>query len=422
MSGDEDFLSNGASGNATHAVTGAMDTMAEGLHGVDSGSGADNTIGGAAGDGLFLLSGSGHKGPDDVAGSEGNEGQQPFRKLAVFTGTGGELFELWIVNFLLTVITLGIYHFWAKVRVRKYLWAHTVVEGEPLEYTGTGKELFMGFLVVIGLVLGYSGIQYGLNRVRPGLGGLANLLLIPIWFFASFRAIRYRLTRTRWRGIRFNLSGSAWEYAKEAMIYYLYVALSAGFATPHLKAALRRFVVSNMWYGNKRFSFDGEAGPLYKTFLSCVGLSVLLVLIGSSCVTLPYTLATNIGMGDQNVVMVILLYAAAFVFLGALSLCWMFYSAALLRWETMHTHFPGLGFRNMMSWKDLLVLKVTNGLIVLFTLGFGLPWVTVRTCRIYTSAMEVQGSLDYVHLAQDTQEAPKYGEGFFEAFGVDIAV
>ena len=55
-------------------------------------------------------------------------------------------------NFLLRIVTLGVYQFWGKTEVRKRIWSAIRLNGEPLQYTGTGKEMFLGFLFVLAVV------------------------------------------------------------------------------------------------------------------------------------------------------------------------------------------------------------------------------------------------------------------------------
>ena len=86
-----------------------------------------------------------------------------------YDGRLSELYAIFIPNLLLTIVTLGVYRFWAITRMRRYLWSRFVFLGERFEYTGTGGELFRGFLLAM-LVLAALGLVRGaaawaLNRV-----------------------------------------------------------------------------------------------------------------------------------------------------------------------------------------------------------------------------------------------------------------
>ena len=143
-----------------------------------------------------------------------------------YRGEGGRLFWLALGTGVLTLLTLGIYRFWAKARIRRYLWSATAPGGNPFEYTGTGLEKFLGFLVAVVILAAYLGILnvvllfLGFSVITGGdpndpmvmfqqvLVLYINLFaLIPLIFFAQYRARRYLLSRTCWRGVRFCVSG-----------------------------------------------------------------------------------------------------------------------------------------------------------------------------------------------------------------------
>lgn len=358
--------------------------------------------------------------------NEGLPGGQSgeFRRLVEFKGNGWQLFKIWIVNFLLTVLTLGIYHFWAKVKVRKYLWSNTVVEGEPLEYTGTGKELFFGFLIIAVVFVVYnSAVHFYVGPAQQIVPSLLLIALVPFWFFATYRAIRYRLTRTVWRGIRFNLSGSAWRFTLVALGQTLLNIITLYLWYPKSRAVLRKRIVGNMWYGSRSFWFTGKAKPLYVPFLVALvgmigfgGAGMMLVDLGSAVGNLN----EDPGRAAVKGLLVALGTVYGMLLLGSLSTYW--FAAVCIRWEAMNTRFPGVEFRSTITLRRMLWLELTNLLLRLCTLGFAAPWLIVRSHRVYLHSLHVQGDLDYVHLAQDEQNAPKHGEGFFEAFDLDLAV
>ena len=132
-----------------------------------------------------------------------------------YYGLLGEAWRLAVKTTFLTIVTLGVYRFWAKTRIRGYFWSRVSANGEPLEYTGTGLELFLGFLIIAAIfipanaVVGMAGLFFGEDAtatlVLGALPGLLVLVLIPL---AVFRARRYRLSRTLWRGVRAGQTGS----------------------------------------------------------------------------------------------------------------------------------------------------------------------------------------------------------------------
>ena len=205
-----------------------------------------------------------------------------------YHGDTGELFKIYIVNFLLTIITLGIYRFWGKTRIRKYLWSHVEFQGDRLEYTGTAKELFIGFLVILFFVLIplfgipeiYLYISDDANLTLPAAFGTLQILivyfLIPV---AIYRARRYRLSRTQWRGIRAGQTGSAFIYALKTFAYIIVEILTLGMTVPIFRKKLNHYRLNNTWFGNSRFEFEADAGPLYGSFFGMIGLYAIMLII-----------------------------------------------------------------------------------------------------------------------------------------------
>ena len=149
-----------------------------------------------------------------------------------FTGTWREYLPIAATNVLLTIVTLGIYRFWATARQRRYLWSRTEVIGDRLEWSGTGKEMFIGFLIVMTVLIPFflfiqflfpAMVARGKEGAAMGIIGLFYIGLIYLGGFARFRALRYRLSRTWWRGIRGGSNDPGWNYGGE---YLGRVALS----------------------------------------------------------------------------------------------------------------------------------------------------------------------------------------------------
>ena len=134
---------------------------------------------------------------------------------AAFYGPRGRLFRILLANFLLNVVMLGVYRIWAKTRLRRFLWRHTKLLGEPLEYTGTGGELFVGFLIAMAILAPLIGVA---SLAQLFVEHIAVNFVVPVVLFlltpvALYRMWRYRFARTLWRGVQFGLDGSSLRYA-----------------------------------------------------------------------------------------------------------------------------------------------------------------------------------------------------------------
>lgn len=200
-------------------------------------------------------------------------------------------------NFFLTLVSLGFYRFWARARLRRYFWSNILIANEPLEYTGTGLELFIGFLIAIAVIapigIGYVILQRVMLGNPAAAGGLSLVYFLVLLCFVQivvFRARRYRLSRTAWRGIYAAQTGSAWRYLALSLLYTLATLLSFGLAMPWRSVALERYKINHSWFGESRFSLDAKAGDLFPYWLVVIGL-LMLPLLAFAAINLAHLVA-----------------------------------------------------------------------------------------------------------------------------------
>jgi len=193
-------------------------------------------------------------------------GTQPL-KLS-FSGQGGEFTRLCLRAGLFTVLTLGLYRFWFLTDTRRLLWRHTRVGSDSLEYRGTGKELLLGFLFALAILapvyLGYFLLGIEAERYKAFASAPFVLLLMLFGVWASYRARRYRLTRTVFRGARFWMKGSGFIYLLRYLAWGFATLLTLGLAYPWMAASLERYKMSNTFYGDLRGSFEGDGWTFFK--------------------------------------------------------------------------------------------------------------------------------------------------------------
>lgn len=196
------------------------------------------------------------------------------RSAALAFGSRRGLFALLIKNMLLSALTLMIYRFWARTALRRFLWSRVRIDGDPLEYTGRGGELFVGFLiamvVLVPILGGFALIEQFLEPasttffVEKIVYALAIYVLVAI---AQFRARAYRLSRTLWRGIRFAQTGSQWAYVRLSLGWALVVLVTLGLAYPWMRWAQARYLIRNTWFGDRAFEFAPYARPPFMPWL-----------------------------------------------------------------------------------------------------------------------------------------------------------
>jgi uncharacterized membrane protein YjgN (DUF898 family) len=210
------------------------------------------------------------------------------------------------VNLILQILTLGIFRFWARTRERRFLWSHVSLGEDRLEYTGKGLELFLGFLIVMIVLIPIGAIFQGLSLAvgdsEPGIIIVTVLYITGLMFLihlAIYRTRRYRLSRTLWRGIRGTLTGSPVRYALVAMAWLPAVALSLGLAAPFMRVALLNRELNNMHLGDRPFVFDGRARDLFAYWI-VPWLTLLAVITGYAGMMYLISDATGVNPYDPD--------------------------------------------------------------------------------------------------------------------------
>ena len=193
-----------------------------------------------------------------------------------FTGGRGDLGWILLRGYALMLPTIGLYRFWLTTAKRRFYWSNTEIGGDALEYTGSATQLLLGFLMALAVFVPLYGLFFYLSTQSSeaaviGYGGVAVIL----WFlmgYAIYRARDFRLSRTLWRGIRFDQQGSAWNYALRRFLWSLLVVVTAGLAYPFMAVSLWRYRYRNSWFGDRQFAFTGGlkqlAGPYYVSWIA----------------------------------------------------------------------------------------------------------------------------------------------------------
>ncbi len=354
------------------------------------------------------------------------------------------LLKLTIVNFLLSIITLGIYRFWARTNVRRHIWSCVQINGEPLEYTGKGIELFRGFLFVfLLLILPLALITAGIVLYEGPTSAkltiiqvLVFLLVYVFWGFAVYRARAYQLSRTNWRGIRGALTGSALIYS---LLYFgslLAKGMSFGWATPVMNTVLQEQIINEMRFGDAAFKFKGRAGALYPTYALCwfltlgafIAAIVFAIAAGAGISNGPIGTAFEHVFGDNSTaeeweygvvgLIIIGTVALILVFLLILPILWAIYTAKELRTFAQYTRFDGAQFQLRATFGSVVWLTIVNLLIFVFTLGIFWPYINQRVVRYVIDRVSLDGAIDIDRIRQSQVPLARRGEGLADVFDV----
>ena len=192
----------------------------------------------------------------------------PLPAPVAFSGDRGEFRRLVTRGAGLEFVTFGFYRFWLATDMRRHLWANTHIDGDAAEYTGRGKELLIGFLfalaILVPIYLAYFIVGVEIERLKAFASVPLFLFFYLFGQFAIYRARRYRLTRTVWRGVRFWMTGSGWAYAGRAALWGLLMMFTLGLILPWREAALERYKMRHSYYGDLQGSFEGSGWEFFK--------------------------------------------------------------------------------------------------------------------------------------------------------------
>lgn len=339
------------------------------------------------------------------------------REAITFSATGSEYFRIWIVNLLLSIVTLGIYSAWAKVRRNRYFYSSTHLAGSSFEYHGNAIAILKGRIAAVVLIAGYNIAL----QISPFIGLLMFVLMAAILPWLVWKSLQFKLYNTSYRGIRFGFDGSA----KQAYKYFLWLpilnAFTGGLMTPFLHQRLKRFQHTESRFGSANFSFDASVGSFYKTYLLFFAILVAglvaLIVVGFGSVFASFAANAN----DPSKIGSILLA------IGAIYL-WMFTVLPLfltmiqnLIWN--HTRLQQHQFASQLTWGRTTFIMLTNLLGIVVTLGLFTPFAHVRWLkyRLEATALLAHGSLDEF-VAATGQQVSATGEGMVDLLDFDLSM
>lgn len=352
-----------------------------------------------------------------------------------FTGSWREYAPIAFTNLLLTIVTLGIYTFWARARTRRYLWSRTRFIDDRLEWTGTGLELFIGYIIaifcfVLPLGLLNLAVQGVLMRGHTGaaalIGAILYVALIYLVGVAIFRALRYRLSRTYWHGIR---GGSdeqgfryGWSYFWRTIVGYL----ALGLMVPWSMTKLWNERWSAMSFGPMRFNATAQWRNVFGRYLIFyfspavlfIALIALLAIFGGiGYATGGFSRGGPTGTGTVAafVIAAVLLYLGFFVALGLVALT---YYAAFFREAAGSLRLGELHFGFTARTMDWVLLYLGNVGLTIATLGIGYIFVPYRNWAFFVRHAEAFGEVTLDEMTQSTTRQPGQGEGLLDAFDV----
>ncbi len=373
-----------------------------------------------------------------------------------FTGSGSEYFRIWIVNLLLTLVTLGIYYPWAKVRRLRYFHSNTLVGGRPLGFHADPKKMLKGYLLVAVLLALYSGA----GHFHAVAGLVAFIAVMLIWPALLKSSMQFRLANTSWRGLRFRFTGDL-RGAYAAMIplfvpalclvaatvfvpdqnqpplWYLYVTggVLAGLAMvfPWLFQRLKAYQHNHYALASQHTQFSASVGSFYKLFgkvlVVYLAISVLLGVLVSLAIFVGVMVmgaSANPFAQGVNSKSVWFIMAAAFGFLALMllfvALIKPYVATRMQNLVWSHTQSEDIRIQSTLKARAMVWLSIKNWVLVVFTLGLYWPFAAVASARMRVEAVGIasQISLDSLVSHARSHEGEAAGDAAGDLFGLDI--
>ncbi len=332
------------------------------------------------------------------ASKQGGDGisRVPFE----FSGKGSEYFKIWLVNIILSIITLGIYSAWAKVRRKQYFYGSTKLFGSSFEYLADPVKILKGRLIVVGFFILYS----VLSNLLPLVSGIMSLVFILILPWLIVRSLVFNARNSALRNVRFGFKGSIKEAVKVYILWPLAAALTLGALSPYVYFRQKKFVVENSVYGRTAFVFTATAREYYRIFFGAlIPIITGIILIAVAGFFLPPVSAL--------VFLVLYLYLMAYFSVKTTNL--LFNTSSL----SHHRFEAGL------KTGEYMMLVLTNSLGVAVTLGLFFPWAKVRALqyKLKHVALLASGNLEGF-IADEKKQVSAIGEEVGDFFDMDFGL
>jgi uncharacterized membrane protein YjgN (DUF898 family) len=336
-----------------------------------------------------------------------------------FHGNGTEYFAIWIVNLLLSIVTLGIYSAWATVRTHRYFYSNTEIAGHRLSYLAEPMQILRGRIIAVLLLASYMII----SNFSPIAGVIVILLIALLTPFIICLGVRFRMRMMAYRNVRFNFK---MRFGR-AFFIFLILPIMAIFtlylAMPWVLKKIDEFLYENIEYGNKQFKPELAASEYYVAAIIASAIAIVGMLI------IGISFATGVGIGGFDLESI----SAGYIFtLFLLTLMYIliivaatsYYKAHIRNHVYNNTKIEAVAnFESNVKFVPLMLLNATNYLMLIFTLGLAIPWVKVRNARFYAEATNVNVLVGINHVvAQSGNQDSAVADEVIGAFDIDISI
>lgn len=304
-----------------------------------------------------------------------------------YHGNGTDLALVMIKNLFLTIITLGFYSPWARTNTRRYFWSNTSFKNDRFTYTGTGEELFKGWVKLFAIIF-VASIAVGIVSfllpvvLKPAAQFLSYPIYVYVFSLAAYSGLKYRALRTLWRQIRFDVYRTK-ELTREFLMIYakgmIFSGLTFGLYFPYFVINKTNFLINKANYGGIYFSFTGKHSEYFKLCLKGFLLSIITL---------------------------------------GIYLPWFFIER--LEYKLKHTHIGQNSFKFTFNGQQIFVYSVVSFLVTILTFGLASPWVIDRFYHLIADNTYLDGTLNLAGVKNIAQSESAFGDDAAISYDVDI--
>ena len=331
-----------------------------------------------------------------------------------FTGNGTEYFSIWMVNLLLTILTLGIYSAWAKVRRMQYFHRNTYLNEASFDYHGTAIAILKGRIIAVTLFASYTIFLQFMPLVGLTIGLLIALVL-PWLLVISFR---FSLYNTSYRGLRFGFAGTIKSAYFAFLALPIFTLLTLYLLAPFTHQRIKAYQHNNSRFGQSAFSFNAGVGGFYKIYF--VTFLLLILIVGLFSLG-AYSMAKG-NMANMPKEAIVGIIVAVYILLIIASLLIVpFFMSRIQNLVWNHTQLGEHRFSSTLTARGLAWIIFTNFFLIIFTMGLFKPFADIRIARyrIENMALLPAGNIEEF-IASEQQKISATGTETAEIFDVDI--
>lgn len=340
---------------------------------------------------------------------------QAGKQLFEFHGTAGEYFKIWIVNTLLSIISLGLYSPWAKVRNKRYFYNNTLLMNTPFDYLADPHKILKGRLLALGIILIYSLFSM-LSPVFEGLLFLVFLFMLP-WII--IQALKFNLYNSAYRNIRFYFDSDYLTAFKIFILFPILIPLTLGLAYPAFVRARKKFVIDHSAYGVNTFSMSASLGQIYAVYLFAAGMVLLAGLLLMTVSYLEQGLFLSLGASAGLITSPISVFI---LMLFGIAIYGFIYTATSNLFINQ-TQLRQFRFESSLKTPIICWIYITNALAIIFSFGLLIPWAMIRSTRYRLSCLSLICSDDPdAFIAQEKEQTEALGQELDDLLDLDIGL